>query len=107
MRFDSFRQVYMNAIGAEEREHVTKYYYNNTGRFERVNVTSREVFDEPWMQNRVDIRLTLDEADDYEVLREVYENVPFTGLIDIRDVVTYVDDNDLVLLNAGVEQKSE
>jgi spore coat polysaccharide biosynthesis protein SpsF len=50
--------------------------------------------------------LTLDEADDYEVLRTIYENVSFDGILPIREVIRYVDENDLMELNANVEQKS-
>jgi spore coat polysaccharide biosynthesis protein SpsF len=104
--FESFERVAEEATESSHREHVMPYYHANTERFERVNLSSEEVFDEPWMQNRDDLRLTLDEADDYEVLREVYDNVPSDGLIDIRDAVEYVDENDLMSLNAGVEQKA-
>jgi spore coat polysaccharide biosynthesis protein SpsF len=55
-------------------------------------VTSEEIFDEAWMQDRTDLRLTLDEADDYELLREVYNRVEYEDTLPIRDVVSATED---------------
>jgi spore coat polysaccharide biosynthesis protein SpsF len=104
--FESFEQVHRDATDLSHREHVTPYYRENPEKFELVNVTSNQVFDEPWMQDRTDLRLTLDEADDYEVLREIYENISYEGILDIRDAVRYVDEHDLMAFNADVSQKS-
>lgn len=67
---------------------------------------STDVFDEPELQNRGDLRLTLDEANDYEVLREIYENVPFEEVLPTREAIRYAGQNDLMSLNAAVEQKT-
>jgi spore coat polysaccharide biosynthesis protein SpsF len=104
--FESFKQVHGEATDPAHREHVTPYYREHPEQFELVNVTSDQVFDKSWMQDRTDLRLTLDEADDYEVLRKIYENVPYEGTLDIRDAVRYVDEHDLMALNADVSQKS-
>lgn len=104
--FESFDQVHSEATHSRHREHVTTYYREHPDQFDIINVTSEQVFDEPWMQDRIDLRLTLDEADDYEVLREIYENVPFDDILDIRDAVRYTDKHDLMSLNADVSQKS-
>jgi spore coat polysaccharide biosynthesis protein SpsF len=84
---------------------VTPYYRENPDEFNLVNVTSDEVFDDPQFQDRSDLRLTLDEADDYEVLREIYENVPYDDILPIRDAIRYVDENNLMELNESIEQK--
>lgn len=104
--FESFERVHEDATEPHHREHVTPYYHEHDDEFKLVSVRSDEVFDESWMQNRTDLRLTLDEADDYELLRTVYENVNYDGLLDIRDVVKYIDENELYDLNEHVEQKS-
>lgn len=104
--FESFQRVHEEATEPHHREHVTPYYREQEDLFSIKNVTSEDVFDEPQFQNRGDIRLTLDEANDYEVLRMIYENVPFDDILPIREAIRYVDENDLMELNANVEQKS-
>jgi len=103
---DSFATVAKAATIPEEREHVTLYYHNNSTEFDLINVTSDEIFDEPWMQNRTDLRLTLDEADDYELLRKIYENVVFEDVLDVRDAIQHVDECDLSSINEKVSQKT-
>jgi spore coat polysaccharide biosynthesis protein SpsF len=104
--FESFEQVHEEATEPHHREHVTPYYREQKDMFSSKNVTSENVFDDPQFQNREDLRLTLDEADDYEVLRTIYENIPFDDILPIREAIRYVDDNNLMELNANVEQKS-
>jgi spore coat polysaccharide biosynthesis protein SpsF len=57
------------------------------------------------MQDRTDLRITLDEADDYELLREVYNRVEYEDTLPIRDAVSVIDDQNLHQLNADVTQK--
>jgi spore coat polysaccharide biosynthesis protein SpsF len=103
--YESFEYVYENAKEPHHREHVTPYYRENDDQFNLVSVTSEEIFDEPWMQDRDDLRLTLDEADDYELLREVYDQVEYEDILPIQDAVSVIDDQDLQKLNAEVKQK--
>jgi spore coat polysaccharide biosynthesis protein SpsF len=102
----SLKSVESIATESRYREHVTLYYHDNPSQFALANITSDEVFDEPWMQDRTDLRLTLDEADDYEVLREIYDNVPFDDIVDVKDAIRYVDEHDLMEINENVAQKT-
>jgi spore coat polysaccharide biosynthesis protein SpsF len=102
---DSFAVVCEESTEPHHREHVTPYYHEWENRFKHVSVTAEEVFAEEWLQNRTDLRLTLDEPADYELLRRVYAEVPYDGLLDVRDAIRYVDENGLYKLNAHVEQK--
>lgn len=104
--FESFERVHEEATEPHHREHVTPYYREDPNRFITESVVSADVFDEQDFQNRDDLRLTLDEADDYEVLREIYENVPFDDILPIREAIQYVDEHDLMELSASVEQKT-
>ncbi|OYR76204.1 hypothetical protein DJ84_22725 [Halorubrum ezzemoulense] len=104
--FESFELVHEEATEPHHCEHVTPYYREQEDLFSTKSVTSEDVFDEPQFQRRGDLRLTLDEADDYELLRTIYENVPFDKVLPIREAIRYVDENDLMELNASVEQKS-
>jgi spore coat polysaccharide biosynthesis protein SpsF len=104
--FESFETIHEVASEPHHREHVTPYYHENPEQFDHANICSNQVFDEPWMEDRGDLRFTLDEADDYEVLREIYENVPFEEILDVRDAVQYTDEHDLMSLNEDVAQKT-
>lgn len=104
--YESFEHVHEKAAEPHHLEHVTPYYHEHDNLFSLSSITSKEVFDESWMQGRSDLRLTLDESDDYELLREVYENVSYNELLPIRNAVQYIDENKLAKLNENVEQKS-
>jgi spore coat polysaccharide biosynthesis protein SpsF len=102
---ESFATVAEEATEPHHREHVTPYYHEREDHFERVSVTAEGVFAEEWLQNHTDLRLTLDEPADYELLRRVYAEVPHGGLLDVRDAIRHVDENGLGELNEHVEQK--
>lgn len=104
--FESFEQVREEATDPHYREHVTPYYREESTRFTTRSVSSEQVFDDPQLQNRSDLRLTLDEAADYEVLHTIYENVTFDEILPISEAIRYVDEDNLMDLNASVEQKS-
>jgi spore coat polysaccharide biosynthesis protein SpsF len=101
--FDSFSEVHSEADTSFQREHVVPYYHQNSEQFDLANVTSEMVYDESWMKDRTDLRLTLDETDDYRLLREIYRGVSYEGILDIKAVVRYVDRNDLRRMNQSVE----
>ena len=104
--FKSFSRVHDEATDPHHREHVTPYYRESSEQFDTVSVTSDSVFDDTQFRNRGDLRLTLDEADDYDVLYRIYENVPFDDILPIRDAIGYVDEHGLMELNGNVEQKT-
>ncbi len=92
--YESFKRVNKEAKTPHEREHVTPYYRSSDS-FTTSNVSSDQVFDERYMQNRTDLRFTLDTPDDFQLFEEVYANVDYDGLLDITDAVTYVDNTEL------------
>lgn len=96
--FDTFTEVERTTEDPYYREHVTPYY-RESNEFATLNLDSDEVFDEPFMQNRTDLRLTLDNPDDYELFTEIYENVTYDNIVDVRDAIRYVDENNLGTLN--------
>ena len=104
--FDSFTNVETKADESHHREHVTPYYQENPDQFTIGNVVSKDVFREEWLHNRTDLRLTLDEAADYELLRTLYEQITYDSHIEITDVIKYIDDNDVAKLNRSISQKS-
>ena len=103
--YETFKTVERRATARDEREHVTLHYRRNRDDFDIVNVTDSETFDTKLLYGRNDLRLTLDEADDYELLRRVYENVASDSHLAIEDAVAYIDQEGLSNLNRGVSQK--
>lgn len=102
--YDSFEIVHRRSTEPYQREHVTPYFDEHPDTFDLQNVTSAAVFDEERYQDRTDLRLTLDEADDYELLRELFNNPGTEGAFDLRGIIDYIDRNDLQTRNQHVEQ---
>jgi len=102
---ESFDRVRAGADTAAEFEHVTLRYRNGQGGFDTLNISSEEVFDEYWLQDRTDLRLTLDELADYLLLRTVFENVEYNHSPSFSNVVRYIDEEALAEVNASVAQK--
>ncbi|MDJ1431982.1 glycosyltransferase family protein [Halostagnicola sp. A-GB9-2] len=103
---ESFERVCVESTDPHHREHVTPYYREHPEEFELYNLESNEVFDEPWLQGRTDIRLTLDKPADYQLLETLYREIEFDGILDIPDVINYSDEHDLATVNQHVNQKS-
>lgn len=103
--FDSFKRVHASADEPHHREHVTPYYREQPDEFDISSVVASDVYADEQLLNRTDLRLTLDEADDYELLRAVYEGVAFDDLLPVAEAIEYVDENELRETNAMIEQK--
>lgn len=103
---ESFDRVERESTEPHQREHVTQYYLEHPEAFDRENVTWDEVYDWEPALGRGEIRLALDEPDDYELLREIYENVApdDRGIVPVRHAIQYVADNDLAGVNRHVAQ---
>jgi len=104
--FGSFSEIEAASDQPHQREHVTPYYYENSGDFNLHNVKSDNVFDEGNLHDRTDLRLTLDEADDYELLRRIYDEIEYDEIVDLAEAVEYIDQNELMAINQHVNQES-
>ncbi|AZH26320.1 cytidylyltransferase domain-containing protein [Haloplanus aerogenes] len=102
----SFEQVADRADQPHQREHVTVYYREHSSEFDLETVTSANVFDDDTLVDRPGLRLTLDEAADYELFRRVYDELDFEGIIALRDAVDYIDSHELASINEHVEQRA-
>ena len=50
--------------------------------------------------NKPELRLTLDYEEDYELIRNIYDNVPFKKVLNLYDVIDYLDKNpEIVKIN--------
>ena len=102
---DSFETVEERSNEPYEREHVVPYYHDHPDQFDIEKVTSDDVYTESRYQNRTDLRITLDEADDYELFRRLYNELEWNRIIDVRNAIDYVDQNNLKKINDSVNQK--
>lgn len=103
--FSSFKRVGSESEKLHQREHVTPYYRENPNEFNLANINSEEVFDNPNLQNRDDLRLTLDESADFKLFNIIYSKIEFTDLIPLEDAVQYIDSHNISRINSDVRQK--
>jgi spore coat polysaccharide biosynthesis protein SpsF len=103
---ESFDRVERLSTEPHQREHVTQYYLEHPDEFVRTNVTWPDVYDWEPPLGRGEVRLALDEADDYELLSAVYDGtaVDGRGIVPLRSALEYVAEHDLAGLNRSVQQ---
>ena len=86
MRVEVLAQAVQNATLASEREHVTTYIYNNSKNYLLGNVTSKN--------DLSSFRLTVDELQDLELIRKVYEILhPQNPSFSLGDVLDLLEKN--------------
>lgn len=102
---ESFRKIGSAKTTQKEREHVTPYYRKHPETFDLVNIRSDDVFQNERYIDRTDLRLTLDEPDDYRLLEQIYRTIEFEEILPIRDAIDLVDEEGLANLNESVNQK--
>jgi spore coat polysaccharide biosynthesis protein SpsF len=103
---ESFETVEAESTKPHQREHVTQYYHENPDAFALENVVWSDVYGWQPPLGEDEVRLTLDESDDYELLRAVYEGVApdERGIVSVREALDFVAENGLAELNRHVEQ---
>jgi spore coat polysaccharide biosynthesis protein SpsF len=102
--FSSFKEVEDKSDQEHQREHVTPLY-RESDEFEKVKVESSEVFDEKKLIDRTDLRLTLDEAEDYLLLRKLFEDLDDEELFEEQEIVRKLEEENLHNINKEIEQK--
>lgn len=89
------------------REHVAQYFKEHRDEMSTASVTAEEVFGDEFVNSvpgLSELRLTLDEADDYRFLSRVYEELAYDRIVETTDAIRYIVNNDLQQINADVEQ---
>lgn len=102
--FSSFKEIEEKSGQGHHREHVTPLYRESDD-FAKVNVESSEVFDDEKMIDRTDLRLTLDEADDYLLLGKLFEELEDNELFDEQEIIRKIEEEDLHRINREIGQK--
>jgi len=97
-----------DADSDHHREHVAQYFKASREEIPAVNVAAEEVFGSEFADSipkLPKLRLTLDEAADYRLLSQVYEEVSYDQIVETKTVIRYILDNDLHRINADVDQQ--
>lgn len=96
--FEALQKAYILAKGPH-REHVTSYIYNHPDKFKVERVMSPINY-----RLTCGYRLTLDVKEDYEVLKNIFENT--SEDVKISEVISYLNKNpDIAIMNSGIVQK--
>jgi len=87
-----------NAKTVYEREHVTPYIYFNKDRF--------RVLKKNYYKNLSNIRLTIDELDDFRLMQNVIENLyPNDQYFTLEQILSFLEKNpDILKINQHVKQ---
>jgi len=101
----SFKSVISAATTQTEREHVTPFYRKSSEEFNTESIISDQVFDKEKYFDRTNLRFTLDVAEDYHLLKRIYNQVEYDEILPIRDAIDFVDAEGLAELNESVHQK--
>ena len=97
--FEALERAYKDATDMYHREHVITYMEDNPDKFRVVIEEAQGTY------NRPDIRLTLDERADLELLRTVYGKLQ--GRIDIESIMSlFQTEPELVNINKHVKHKA-
>ena len=102
----SFQNVEQESTSETEREHVTPYYRENEDSFQTVKLRPGDVFRSQVLLDSGELRLTLDEAADYELMEKVYDNVEYDHILPAERAVRYIFDHNLSPTNKSVDQKT-
>jgi spore coat polysaccharide biosynthesis protein SpsF len=97
--FLTLEKIWNKAVEEPEREHVTLYLHKHPNEFSTFNVEDEN--------DNSGLRLTLDEKDDYELIRTVYEKLySVKPDFDLNDILKlFKEYPDLAKINQNVEQK--
>ncbi len=96
--FDALKMAWQNARLDYQREHVTPWIYENPGKF------CVRAFEFPLSLSH--LRLTLDTAEDFEVIRTIYEALyPNNPAFNLAEILEYLDQHpSIVKLNAHLSR---
>jgi spore coat polysaccharide biosynthesis protein SpsF len=98
-KFDILKNTKDNAKLKSEKEHVTKYIINNLKKFEVYQLDNNTDYSY--------IRLTLDEKEDYLLIKKVFEKLyKQNNYFNLQDVLELIKNNPtLIKINQHIEQK--
>lgn len=90
--FKTLEKAWREAVLLSEREHVTSYIWNNPDKFKICNI-----------KNNIDLsdyRLTIDEDEDYKLLKKIFKEV---SNLTILNIIKFLDERqDIKKINADI-----
>ena len=101
---ETFMNINENELNDYDKEHVTPYFYKNK-KFKTESINN--FLNDPSISKN--IRITLDEIDDYKLISKVNEKLNFSdiNLPDLNKIIElYKKDSELFKLNINVKQVS-
>lgn len=97
--FKALERCMREAVKPEHREHVVLYMRENPTLFATAGICN--------LKDDSDFRITLDEEDDYKLLSIIYNHLYIENeIIPVEEVLEFINNNNLKIVNAHVEQKS-
>ena len=98
MKFTVLENAYLNADQIAQREHVTKYIYDNYNTFKISNLIPEEVYP--------NLRLTLDHKEDYSLITFIYEKLNrINELFNLNDItVLYESNKEIFNINEDISR---
>jgi len=86
-----------------DKEHVSTYIYNNPDKYKLLNIEAPIELQAP------EYRLTLDEAEDYFLIRKIFEELyPIKKYFNYQDIFNFLKSHpELVLINKNIKHKTE
>ncbi len=92
-------ETFKNADKKYQLEHVTPYIRENKERFKTIFLEPEKFFQRP------DLRLTVDEENDYKLMDIIYHNLYKNKPIPLKEVLLFLDKNQKLLsINKDVKQ---
>ncbi|MGD0622022.1 MAG: glycosyltransferase family protein [Thermacetogeniaceae bacterium] len=97
--FNVLKEAYVEAVAAEEREHVTPFIYLRPGRY-RLGSVVNDV-------DHANYRLTVDTREDFELIKLLIEKLyPSNPLFNLQDILGLLLANpEWAAINSHIEQK--
>jgi spore coat polysaccharide biosynthesis protein SpsF len=103
---ESLSRVESIATHPSYREHALKYYRNNPSEFQVRNVAANEIYGDDGLKPGPDLRLTIDEFDDYRLFQRIYDRIDYDNVVDVRKAIQLVTYENLDRVNEHVDQQT-
>lgn len=90
VNYDVLKKIsHFKSLTGKDKEHVTLYIYEHPELFSINYISS------PLKYNYPEINLTVDTADDFNKMNDIYEHCYHNGKIQLKDVIEYLNRNEL------------
>ena len=100
--FNALKVMQEKAYSEKQKEHVVGYYYDNKDKFKDKQYPLPKELRYLYRN----YRLTLDTEEDFKLIEELYNKFYKDGVVDLYEVMTYIDNNSYILdFNKNVKQK--